>query len=83
MQPCKFEKNSWRICWTKVLISDVDKTTYPSFTADKLVKEFVFVTPDETIVSGSDDNGYKLSVSTDGLTLNATLLDQNGKELQN
>ena len=56
------------------------KTTYPSFTADKLVKEFVFVTPDETIVSGSDDNSYKLSVSTDGLTLNATLLDQNGKE---
>ncbi|OUO13745.1 hypothetical protein B5F93_10255 [Odoribacter splanchnicus] len=78
---CKFEKNILDVfVGQKVLISDVDKTTYPSFTADKLVKEFVFVTPDETIVSGSDDNSYKLSVSTDGLTLNATLLDQNGKE---
>lgn len=78
---CKFEKNILDVfVGQKVLISNVDETTYPSFTADKLVKEFVFVTPDETVVSGSDGNRYKLSVSTDGLTLNATLLDQNGKE---
>lgn len=77
---CKYEKDILEAFKGKVLISNVNETTYPSFKADNLVKEFVFVTPDETVVSGSDGNRYKLSVSTDGLTLNATLLDQDGNE---
>ena len=78
---CKFEKNILDVfVGQKVLISQVNETTYPSFKANNLVKEFVFVTPDETVVSGSDNKNYKLSVSTDGLTLSATLLDQNGNE---
>ncbi len=76
---CKFEKDILDVfVGNKVTVSGVDVKTYESFKEADLIKEFVFVTPDETDVKGSDGNSYKLSVSEDGLTLNATLLDDKG-----
>ncbi|MFR2960151.1 MAG: hypothetical protein ACLTKL_08610, partial [Streptococcus salivarius] len=76
---CKFEKDILDVfVGKKVTISEVKTEIYPSFKADNLVKEFVFIKPDVEDVCGSDDKWYRLSVSADGLTLNATLLDKKG-----
>ena len=77
-QTCKFEQDILNVfVGKKVTISGIDVNTYESFKADNLIKEFVFVTPDEKRVQGSDNNKYELSVSKDGLTLYATLLKGN------
>ncbi|RHC02262.1 hypothetical protein [Bacteroides uniformis] len=61
----------------KVTISGVD-AVYADFQDNKLTKTFQFVTPRIKDVYGvSKHNKYRLSVSTDGLTLSATKLENN------
>lgn len=63
----------------KVTISGVD-AVYADFQNAKLTKTFEFITPRITDVYGvAKHNKYRLSVSTDGLTMSATLLDSSNK----
>ncbi|MBR1940360.1 MAG: hypothetical protein IJ845_03385, partial [Bacteroidaceae bacterium] len=64
----------------KVTISGVDKA-YADFQADKLDVTFKFIKPAVTKVWGvGQHNQYLLEISEDGLTMNATKLDKNGKK---